>query len=200
MVDFSSLEGQKFGCIVADPPWRFRVRKEHKEVRNPDRHYETMRLEEIEAIPVKTIADKACHLMMWVPGPLLVIGAHLPIMRAWGFKPSASGFVWIKLRRNFDAATFNPLMETDLHLGLGMTTRKNAEFAILGRRGSARRKAKDVPEVMLSPVRQHSRKPDEFFRRVERYCDGPYLELFSRQSRAGWTTWGNEAGKFDGNA
>lgn len=199
MISLEPLEKKAYGAIVADPPWSFRVRKSHKEVRNPDRHYRTMSLEEIEAMPVKDIAARACHLFLWVPGPLLVIGAHLPIMRAWGFKPSASGFVWIKLRRKFDPCTFNPVIESDLHIGLGMTTRKNAEFVVLGRRGSARRKSNSVREVILSPVREHSRKPDEFYRRVEQYCDGPYAELFSREDRLGWHCWGNEAGKFNGN-
>jgi N6-adenosine-specific RNA methylase IME4 len=51
--------------------------------------------------------------------------------------------------------------------------------------------------LILAPVREHSRKPDEMFARVERYCDGPYVELFARQSRPGWSTWGNESWKFD---
>jgi len=58
--------------------------------------------------------------------------------------------------------------------------------------------AKDVREIILAPVREHSRKPDEFFHRVERYCDGPYLELFARERRPGWDAWGDEADKFNG--
>jgi N6-adenosine-specific RNA methylase IME4 len=65
-------------------------------------------------------------------------------------------------------------------------------------RGNARRNAKDVREIILAPVREHSRKPDEFFRRVERYCDGPYVELFARERRPGWDSWGDEADKFNG--
>ena len=52
-------------------------------------------------------------------------------------------------------------------------------------------------EVIFAPAREHSRKPDEFYRRVERFCDGPRLDLFARASRPSWDTWGNEATKFD---
>jgi N6-adenosine-specific RNA methylase IME4 len=90
-----------------------------------------------------------------------------------------------------------PTLESDLHVGLGLTTRKNAEFCLLGRRGNARRNAKDVREIIMSPVREHSRKPDEARLRIERYCDGPYIELFARSQREGWDSWGNETDKFE---
>lgn len=90
-----------------------------------------------------------------------------------------------------------PSDESDFHVGLGLTTRKNAEFVLLGRRGNAKRLAKDVRELILSPRREHSRKPDEMYSRVERYCAGPYLELFARQPRPGWDSWGNETTKFE---
>jgi N6-adenosine-specific RNA methylase IME4 len=67
---------------------------------------------------------------------------------------------------------------------------------LLARRGNCRRVTKDVRELIIAPRREHSRKPDEFFRRVERYCVGPYLDLFSRTDREGWACWGEEAGKF----
>lgn len=85
----------------------------------------------------------------------------------------------------------------DLHVGLGYTTRKNAEDCLLFRVGKPRRAARDVEEVIIAPLREHSRKPDEAIERIERFCDGPRLELFARQSlRPGWDMWGNEVGKF----
>ena len=56
--------------------------------------------------------------------------------------------------------------------------------------------AKNVRELILAPRREHSRKPDEFYSRVEAYCAGPYLELFAREQRSGWSSWGNETTKF----
>jgi N6-adenosine-specific RNA methylase IME4 len=108
-------------------------------------------------------------------------------------------FTWVKLKRSIDTRQLRvtTTLESDLHVGLGLTTRKNAEFCILGRRGNAKRLSKSVREIILSPVREHSRKPDEFYRRAQQYAAGPYLELFSRETRSGWDHWGLEAGKFD---
>jgi N6-adenosine-specific RNA methylase IME4 len=89
------------------------------------------------------------------------------------------------------------LAESDLRIGLGKTTRKGSEQCFFGKRGNPRVLAHDVREVILAPIREHSRKPDEVFRRIERFCAGPYLDLFGRESRPGWDVWGNEAGKFD---
>lgn len=148
-------------------------------------------------MPVKDLAHADAHLFLWTTGPCLP--QAFDVMESWGFRYSGIAFTWVKLKRSHDPSQLRilPTMAHDLHTGLGFTTRKNAEFCLLGRRGNARRLAKDVREIILSPVREHSRKPDEVYERVQRYCEGPYLELFSRQSRPGWTTWGNEATKFD---
>jgi N6-adenosine-specific RNA methylase IME4 len=196
------LPRRHFQCIVADPPWHFKSRTA-VQVGNPgseryvERHYATMSMAEILALPVSEVAAKDAHLFMWVTGPML--RDAFAVMEAWDFKYSSVAFTWVKLRRAFDARQLRilPTLESDLHVGLGLTTRKNAEFCLLGRRGSARRNAKDVREIIMSPVREHSRKPDEAVQRIERYCDGPYLELFARSSRPGWTAWGNETDKFE---
>ena len=65
------------------------------------------------------------------------------------------------------------------------------------KRGRSLRQATDVHEVIFAPRRRHSRKPNEFYRRVERYSPGPRLDLFGSESIDGWTIYGNEAGKFD---
>ena len=124
------------------------------------------------------------------------------VIEAWGFLYSAVAFTWVKLARRHNQLGLwaPPMSEKELHVGLGLTTRKNAEFVLLGRRGNARRLDKTVREIILAPVREHSRKPDEVYERVQRYCAGPFLELFARQSRENWTTWGNQATKFDGGA
>lgn len=195
-----------FACILADPPWHFRAYAEPKteeqmrKARSPGRHYSTMSVEEIAALPVKEIAARHSHLWLWITGPMLVRGVHNHIMASWGFRPSSSGLVWIKLRRSLGGEQHQLLTLPDvmrlLHTGNGFTTRKNAEFCLLGRRGSPKRLARDVHEVILSPVREHSRKPEESFERIERYCAGPRLEMFSRQQRDGWTVWGNQTDKF----
>jgi len=198
---FFGLQRRHFGAIMADPPWNFRSYTA-LQTQNPgsrrdvDRHYETMTWKEIAAMPVGQLAARHCHLFLWATGPCLQ--QAFMVMDAWGFKYSAMAFVWVKLKRSHNPFQLRvlPSSEMDLHVGLGLTTRHNAEFCLLGRSAASRRNAKDVREVIMAPVRQHSRKPDEAFARVQRYCDGPYLDLFSREDRPGWTSWGLEANKF----
>lgn len=190
------LEGlpeRHFGIILADPPWRFKSNSDAKPGRNARRHYRTMTLPEIAALPVADYAADDAALFLWITGPLLAIGAHLPIMKAWGFKPSGMGFVWIKL--NPKAASLF-ILTTDLATGGGFTTRKNAEFCLIGKRGRSVRRDAGVHEVIIEPRREHSRKPEAVYERIQRYAAGPYLELFGRQERPNWTVRGDEVGKF----
>jgi N6-adenosine-specific RNA methylase IME4 len=146
---------------------------------------------EILALPVSDLAGRDCHLFMWTTSPFME--KAFAVIEAWGFKYSSVGFTWPKLKKNCRALT----SESDFHVGLGHTTRKQCEYCLLARCGSPRRMSGDVRELILAPRREHSRKPDEIYERIERYAAGPYLELFARQSRHGWLSWGDEAGKFD---
>lgn len=78
----------------------------------------------------------------------------------------------------------------------GHTTRKNAEFCLLGRRGKPKWLSAKVEEVIISPLREHSRKPEEAWQRIEEYAAGPYIELNARTERRGWHAWGNETDRF----
>lgn len=192
------LPGAHFKAILADPPWHFRGYTDgFVSNRDPRRHYRVMDLPAIKSLPVRDYAaTSGCHLFLWATGPC--IPQALEVIEAWGFRYSGIAFVWVKLKRSHDARQlrFVSTAEGDLHVGLGFTTRKNAEFVLLARRGNARRIARDVREIVLSPVREHSRKPDDVHARIERYCNGPYLELFGRQERAGWTVRGDQLGQF----
>ena len=195
-----------FACIEADCPWAFKqwseptTDEQKKKSRAASRHYQTMSLEELEAMPVKDVAARDAHLWFWTTGAFFATGTHIPIMRAWGFEPTTTGLVWVKLRKSLEAEQHQLMTLVDLirmlHIGTGKTTRKNVEFCVLGRRGSPQRLARDVQEVVISPRREHSRKPEEAYERIQRYCPGPRLQLFARQPRAGWTVWGNETEKF----
>lgn len=200
MTDLPRIDGG-YKCIAADPPWHFRARTALQvgnwtSRRDAEKHYPVMALENITAMPVKSVAAADEHLFIWTTGPCL--RQTFDVIDAWGFRYSGVAFTWVKLKRSHDERQLCalPIAERDLHVGLGLTTRKNAEFCLLARRGSARRVARDVREIILAPVREHSRKPDEFFARVERYCEGPRLELFARQRRPGWDAFGNQIDKF----
>lgn len=201
---FGDLPKQSFQCICADPPWHFKARTALQMTnwtsrRDAEKHYAVMGIDDIMALPVRDLAAPDAHLWIWTTGPCLAM--TFDVIKAWGFRYSAVGFTWVKLKRSHNSGQLRLIssgdLDHELHVGLGLTTRKNAEFCLLARRGNAKRTAKNVREIIMTPVREHSRKPDEAYSRIERYCAGPYLELFARQSRRNWSTWGNEKQKFD---
>lgn len=189
------LPEEKFGVISLDPPWHFRSRapsQNPQSVRSPQRHYPTMDLEHIAALPVRQLAKPDCHVFLWITGPLAAQGVHTKLFRAWGVRSSSLAFVWIKTQSKFDVGKLRttPLFEGDLHMGNGFTTRQNAELVFLGRIGSPARARADIRQVIFAPLGAHSRKPDEYFRRVRHYAHGPYLDMFAGAAREGWTSFG----------
>ena len=199
---FAGLRRHGYAAILADPALAFTSYTSiqsgnPQSTRDLRRHYRCMSFEEILALPVADLAARdGCHLFLWTSPPN--VERSLTILRRWGFKFSSKAFTWVKLRRRFDPQQlrFTPLIEGDLHYSLGLTTRKSTEDVLLGRRGNCRRIAKDVREIILAPVREHSRKPDEIYARIERYCRGPFCELFARTRCPKWDAFGNEVEKF----
>lgn len=172
---------KKYGIIYADPPWHYRVYSKKGAGRSAESHYPTMTIEEIQALPVSELADKDCALFMWITFPLLK--ESLSVLSAWGFKFKTIAFVWIKQNRKSDS----------LFWGMGCWTRANAEFCVLATKGKPKRMAKNVHQVIVSHIEEHSKKPDEARRRIVRLMgDLPRIELFARQKSAGWDVWGNE--------
>lgn len=86
--------------------------------------------------------------------------------------------------------------DADVQMGLGYWTRANTEYCLLATRGKPRRLSKSVRQGIIEPRRQHSRKPDCVYGRIEQLVEGPYLELFARTQRPGWTAWGNQTDRF----
>lgn len=195
---FHGLRRNHFAEVVADCPWKF-ITRSAKGItsRSPDSKYRTMALSDIESLPVAEYAARNSRLWFWVTGPFLAAGRHVPIMHAWGFEPTAIAIVWIKPV----ASKFNHgqlfIDDTLFKMGGGYTTRQNAEYVVLGRRGNPpQRKSKAIRQIIVEPAREHSRKPEKFYNAVEQYADGPFLELFARSQRQGWTCRGDEVGKF----
>jgi N6-adenosine-specific RNA methylase IME4 len=177
--------GKKYTAITADPPWSFNVYSGKGKARSADRHYDCASLGDIKSLGEKVLALAApdCALFLWAVMPELP-GA-LDVIAAWGFTYKTVAFTWVKQNRN----------GRGLFTGMGYWTRANAELCLLATRGSPHRLAKDVHQVVLSPVGQHSRKPDEVAQRIERLVSGPYLEMFGRRAMPGWTVWGNEVSR-----
>lgn len=172
---------KKYGIIYADPPWAFKVYSKKGMGRSAETHYPTMSLEDIKNLPVSDIADKDCALFMWTTIPMLK--DCFEVLSAWGFVFKTIAFVWIKQNRKSDS----------LFWGMGYWTRANAEFCILATKGKPKRVAKDVHQVIISHIEEHSKKPNEARERIIRLMgDIPRVELFARQKPDGWDVWGNE--------
>lgn len=195
------LDGRKFGCVMADPPWRFtnrtgKIAPEHKRLAR----YPTLELEEICSLPVKDHIDARAHCYLWVPNALLPEG--LTVMKRWGFEYK-SHIVWEKVRKDGGPDG----------RGVGFYFRNVTELLLFGVRGKDVRtlapgrsqvnfiEAEADEEEPIGPdgdllktrKREHSRKPDEQYDIIESCSWGPYLELFGRGKRKGWTVWGNQA-------
>lgn len=178
------LPSIKAGAIVADPPLAFVAWSKKGEGRSPQRHYGCLSFEDLAAMSVSDAAAPDCFLFLWVPLRSVVLVE--PLMRAWDFRFSGAAFSWVKQNRSGAGWFMNG----------GYGTRHNVEICWLGRRGAPRRKSAGVRELIIAPVREHSRKPDEVYGRVEALCDGPFLEIFARQQWPGWICVGDESEKF----
>ncbi len=189
---FADLPKGHFQAIYADPPWSFKVwNKDTGNGRSAESHYSTMSMDDIAALPVADLAADDCVLFMWACWPSLPDA--LRIIEAWGFTYKTCGFDWMKAHAG-QVEMFRD--DCDVQVGMGYWTRANTEPCLLAVRGKPKRLHADVRQGILQPRRQHSRKPDCVPARIERLVAGPYLELFSRTTRPGWSVWGNQVGKF----
>lgn len=187
-----STPARRYGVICADPPWNFKNFSERGTGRNAVAHYECMDFEKLVALQPAQWAAKDCALFLWATDPLLP--KALELIDAWGFTYKTVGFYWAKTNKR---ANLDALSASDFFTGLGYWSRANVEQCLLATRGSPPRLAKDVRRLVIAPRREHSRKPDEVYARIERLARGPYLEMFSRGSRKGWDAWGDQAALFD---
>lgn len=160
--------GNQFGCIYADPPWQYN--------RSPrgvaSRHYATMSMDELLALPVKKLSSDQAHLHLWTTHSFMREGFQL--MEAWGFQYK-SMFVWVKHQ-----------------LGTGYYWRGAAEYLMLGVKGSCPFREHRHRNWMLADRTKHSAKPFHVRSLLERVSPGPYLELFGREAIQGWTIFGDQ--------
>jgi N6-adenosine-specific RNA methylase IME4 len=183
-----ALSGKLFGTILADPPWRFqnrtgKIAPEHHRLRR----YPTLSLEELCALPVANVAQNTSHLYLWVPNAMLPKG--LMVMEAWGFKYK-SNIIWHKVRKDGGSDG----------RGVGFYFRNVTELLLFGIKGSSARTLQPGRRqvYLLSAAKlEHSRKPDGFYNLIEACSRGPFVELFARGCRPGWTVWGNQADAYN---
>lgn len=179
--------GSKFKTILADPPWQFqnrtgKVAPEHHRLAR----YGTMGLQDIMDLPVSSLTDETAHLYLWVPNALLPDG--LKVMEAWGFTYK-SNIVWHKLRKDGGSDG----------RGVGFYFRNVTELVLFGVKGKNARTlqpGRTQVNYLGTRKREHSRKPDEFYQIVESCSPGPFLEMFARGPKPGWSVWGNQSDEY----
>lgn len=182
---FGDLPMFGFNLIHADPPWSFLNWSEKGEDRNANQHYDTMVWQDIAAVPVGSLASGNCACFLWCVDPLLDKG--FDVLRAWGFRYVTVGFTWAKQNES-----------GKFPIGTGYYTRANPETCLLGMMGSLPRLDAGVRQLIVEPVREHSRKPERIADDIVRlFGDLPRVELFARTQRPGWRAWGNQVDKFE---
>ena len=196
--DLNQVPLFKYRVIYADPCWSYENWSEAGTHKNASAHYDCMTTDEIKALNVGHLASRECVLFLWVTNPMLDQG--LEVMKAWGFKYKAVGFTWVKPTKQGLKPKNNRPIPDDFNwrMNLGYWTRQNTEMCLIGVTGDIARNesAKDVRELIVAPLSDHSQKPQETYERIERLVGGPYIELFARNEREGWDSFGNEVGKY----
>jgi N6-adenosine-specific RNA methylase IME4 len=178
------LAARRFATVLADPPWRFvnrtgKVAPEHRRLSR----YPTLTVPEICALPIAEHLAGTAHCYLWVPNALLPEG--LAVLAAWGFEYK-SNLIWHKVRKDGGSDG----------RGVGFYFRNVTEIILFGTRGRNARTlgpGRRQVNLLATRKREHSRKPDEQYAVIEACSPGPYLELFGRGVRKGWTVWGNQA-------
>ena len=172
---------KKYQIIYADPPWSFRVWNTKGQGSSAENHYPTMAIEDICSLPVSSISDENCVLFLWATCPTLP--EAFKVINDWGFKYKTVAFTWVKTNQN----TWGYFM------GMGYWTRSNAELCLLATKGSPKRIAKNIEQLVVSQRMEHSHKPACIRERIVSLMgDCPRIELFARQKVEGWDIWGNE--------
>lgn len=180
---FPNLQRNHYAVILADPAWTFRTYSDKGLKKSPQAHYRCMPLDQIKALPVADLAAPDSVCIMWGTAPMLP--EAIETMKAWSFTYKTAG-AWHKRSSTGNKDAFGP----------GYIFRSATEFYLVGTRGKPVQKSRSIRNLIVAPVREHSRKPDEMRRNIEALWDGPYLELFSREAAPGWDSWGDEAGRF----
>lgn len=183
---FGNLQYGAYDLIMADPPWSFKTFSAKGLKKSPQSHYACMSLDDIKALPVGALAKPDALLMLWATNPMLE--SAFDVMRCWGFTPKTAGH-WVKKTKH-----------GKLGFGTGYIVRAAGEPFLIGAVGKPKT-TRSCRSVIEGPAREHSRKPEEAYDWAERLMPGARrADLFSRQSRPGWESWGNEKTKFDAEA
>jgi len=182
---------QQYNIIYADPAWSYTDKSLNRG--GAQRHYSTMNVNEIKALPVNQIAAKNSILFMWATFPK--IAEALEVIKACGFTYKTCAFVWVKTNKNTNVNqnSFLPVESFDTFMGMGQWTRSNVEICLLAVKGKPKRISGAVHQIIYAPVGAHSKKPSETRDKIVKLVGHlPRVELFARQNVDGWASWGNQ--------
>ena len=217
-----------FPILYADPPWEYDNPQDHDPARGGT-PYPQLSIRDICSLRplIDKVVAKDCSLLLWATCPKLP--EAMQVMAAWGFKFTTVPIVWVKLNpkgeliipeksvvlptglsddgvlamyKALSSLRLTPkdmLLKTGIKSGQGYWANGNVEMVLMGKRGRPKRYAKDVKQPIFSPVTEHSAKPEEARRRINRiYGDIPGLELFARPPKIkGWLKLGDEIDGLD---
>ncbi len=184
---FGTLNPLSYDLILADPATKFETWSAAGEGKSPQAQYDTMTWEDLAALKVHRLARGDAFLVMWACWP--TIRESIQLMEDWGFR-YVTGGAWHKRTKHGKTA-----------FGTGYVLRSACEPILIGKIGEPKA-SKSVRNIIDAEARGHSRKPDDQYDFCERLAPQAvkFVELFARQRRAGWDAWGNEVGKFEGEA
>jgi N6-adenosine-specific RNA methylase IME4 len=196
---FMDLKRQHYAAILVDPPWNFETYSPKGTGRGAVSYNDVMSLDDLKALPVSRYAARDCVLFLWCTNEH--VHQYHEVMEAWGFVPKSVAFNWVKCTphltengKNGKAALIGP---GNIVMKKGYWTRSGSELCFLGIRGHPARLNADVYQVIVEPPGAHSEKPRRVNDDIMRLVGGPYLELFARRKRQGWTCRGDQVGLFD---
>ena len=173
---FARLPLHSAGVVLTDPAWSFATYSPKGWRKSAHAHYPCMDLAEIQALPVADLAAPDCVLVLW--STQVHLSHALAALEAWGFTFKTMG-AWAKQTRTGRCWQF----------GTGYLLRSAAEFFLIGTCGRPQQLSRSSRNLIVAPVREHSRKPDAMYALIEATWPGPYVELFARYPRAGWSQW-----------
>lgn len=166
-----ALPQDRFDLIYCDPPWRYDFSK--SDSRKIENQYPTMSMEELYALKIP--AAKNCVLYMWATAPKLVEAINL--IAAWGFTYKSHA-IWDKQI-----------------IGMGYWFRSQHELLMVATKGkiSPPQPSERISSIFSFRRGKHSKKPWTIYEHIEAwYPELSKLEMFARNTRTGWKSWGNQ--------
>ncbi len=191
-IPLDALPAAQYRVIYADPPWKFSAGKN----KNPSRHYRTMPLPDIAALPVGRLAHpEGCRLLMWVTPPIMFLKfGPREVAASWGFTRYSTLRTWAKLYAKRGGLF---IYNDSISRGPGFESTGDAEFLAIFKRGKPERIKGGVPRgLFFGSRREHSRKPDFIRDQIRDLFQGPRIELFTRVDSEGWDNWGDQVDRF----